>query len=255
MKISRLRRKFRFNADHAGIMTRFINEEKNWFEHLNNTKSFILKSAKGKDGGICLIIGSGWCLDVPFEELSKKFSKVILADIIHPRQIEHKIKRFTNIELLTIDVSGFLESLFNYKRDKNINKNLYDFLKEQTENSFIEKIKPDFVVSVNILSQLAYFPVEYIKRHKLASEIDLSLIRKMIEKKHLDILPKGKSVLTTDYYELEYNFEGKLMIEQDRLSVVLPKEKIVKEWIWDFDLSGNYYTRNCVKFKVAALQV
>ena len=255
MIISKLRRKFGFNADHAGIMTRYTNEEKNWFEHLNNTKNFILESAKGKSEGICLIIGSGWCLDVPFEELSKRFSKVILADIIHPRQIEHKIERFTNIELLTIDVFGFLEPLFRYRKDKNKNKNLYDFLKEQTENSFIENIKPDFVVSVNILSQLTYFPVEYIKRYKLASEIDRSLIRKMIEKRHLEILPKGKSAITTDYYELEYNFEGKLIYEQDRLSVVLPKEKIVKEWIWDFDLSGNYHTGNCVKFKVAALQV
>ncbi len=93
MTISKLRRKFGLNSDHGGIMTRFLNEEKNWFEHLNNTKKFILENATEKDGGICLIIGSGWCLDVPFEEVSKKFTKIILADIIHPRQIEHKIKK------------------------------------------------------------------------------------------------------------------------------------------------------------------
>ncbi len=145
--------------------------------------------------------------------------------------------------------------VFSYKKGKNKNKTLYYFLKEQTENLFIEKIKPDFVVSVNILSQIAYFPLEYIKKYNLASEEEQILIRKMIEKKHFEMLPKGKSVLITDYYEQEFNFDGKLMYEQNRLSVVLPKENIVKEWIWDFDLSGNYHTGTSVKFKVAALQV
>lgn len=253
MTINKLRRKFGFNRDNAGIMSRYIAEEKNWRQHIKNTKNFILESTNGINKNICLIIGSGWCLDIPFEELSKIFNKVILTDIIHPRQIEHKMKNFPNVEFETIDVSGIIEPLSRYKKNKN--QNLYNFLTDQTEDSFMKNINPDFVVSSNILSQIAYFPVEYIKKYKLASETEQISIQKYIEKQHLKMLPEGKSVLISDYYEEEFMLDGKLINEKSRIAVRLPKEKIIKEWIWDFDLSGNYYTGNPVKFKVAALRV
>ncbi len=255
MTINKIRRKFGFNADRSGIMSRYLNEEKNWFEHLNNTKDFILKNISGKNKDICLIIGSGWCLDVPVVQLSEIFKKVILADIIHPRQIEHKFRNFPGIEFITLDLTGILKPLLTYKKEKTEKQNLYTFLNKQNKVSFIEQINPDFVVSANILSQIAYFPSEYIKRYKLASENELLKIQEMIEKRHLDMLPEKKSILITDFFELEYNFSGQVIKEKNRLSFSLPKEKIIKEWTWDFDLSGNYYTGNPVKFKVAALQV
>jgi len=255
MTINKLRRKFGFGSDHAGIISRYLNEEKNWFEHLNNTKRIILENTHEKNKNICMIIGSGWCLDVPAEELSKMFNKVFLVDIIHPRQVVHKMKKFPNVEFLTLDISGFLEPLYQYKRTYQRNVYLYELLNKHDEISFIKKYNPDFVVSVNILSQLAFFPDKYIERYGLSSKKEQSLIRELIEKRHLEILPEGKSVLITDYYESEYNLNGNFIRGRERLSVPLPKEKIIKEWVWDFDLSGNYYTGNPVKFKVAALQV
>jgi len=253
MLISKLRRKFGFISDHSGIISRYFNEEKNWFEHLNNTKKIILENTQGKNN--CLIIGSGWCLDVPVVELSKIYNKVFLADIIHPGQVVHKMKRFPNIEFLTLDVSGILELLYQYKKNNEKNLSLYEFLQKYIGISFVNKYKPDFVVSVNILSQLAFFPDKYIEKYGLTSKKEQFLIRELIEKKHLEILPEGKSVLITDYYESEYSLNGNFINGHERLSVSLPKEKIIKEWVWDFDLSGNYYTGNPVRFKVAALQV
>ncbi len=253
--IKKIVKKFGFKSDQAGIISRYFNEENNWDIHLKNTKDFILESASDKNKNTCLITGSGWCLDVPVKELSEIFDKVILADIIHPREIVHKMKRFPGVEFLTLDISGILEPLYQYNK-KNIEKgHLYDFLKDHNDVSFIKECNPDFIVSANILSQLAYFPSKYIERYGLSSKKEQILIRELIEKRHLEMLPKGKSALITDYYESEYNLTGEVINENERLSILLPKEKIVKEWVWDFDLTGNYYTGNPVKFKVAALQV
>jgi len=254
IKTEKLKRKFGFVKDNIGIMSRYSEEKKNWKEHLNNTERFITEHVTEYKNGLCLILGSGWCLDVPVEELSEKFDKVIFADVIHPRQIKHKVEKIPNIELLTIDISGILEPLYLYKKQK-LNENLYEYLKKHVEIKIFDKLNPDFVASVNLLSQLSYFSTEYINMHNLASLNEQVLIKNFIEENHIEILPEGKSVLITDYYAQEYNFKGQLINEQNRLSISLPSDKIKKEWIWDFDLSGNYHTGNPVKFKVAALQV
>lgn len=253
MTINKLRRKFGFNRDNIGIISRYIIEKEKWYLHIYNTKKIILENTRNKNKDICLIVGSGWCIDVPVHELSKIFKKVILVDIVHPKQTVHKMKNFFNVEFVTKDISGILEQLIEYKNNKN--QNLYNFLRKQNEFFFIKNINPDFVVSVNILSQIAYFPLRYIKRFKLAPETELIAIQKFIEQKHLEMLPKGESLLISDYYEEEFLPDGKLINEKSRIAVQLPREKIIKEWIWDFDLTGNYYTGNPVKFKVVALQV
>ncbi len=255
IKINKIKRIYGFHSDNSGIMTRYQNEVLNWQQHLQNTKSFISASAAGKKNGTCLILGSGWCLDVPVKELAENFDTVILADIIHPRQVEHKYKKYSNVSFLTVDVTQILEPLYFYKsKDKRYHDFENDFNLLQSKD-FINDINPDYTVSANILSQLAYFPIQFIKKHHLFNEIEQDKFKELLEKFHLTSLPKGKSVVITDYYEYEYGMNGNLMNEKSRLSIPLEKEKIQKEWYWDFDLSGNYYTGNPVKFKVAALQV
>lgn len=248
-KLSKL---FGLNKDREGIITRYLNEKQNWETHLNNTKNYILNSAKNKDNGTAIILGSGWWLDLPYTELSEIFKKLILVDISHPNQIKHKAKQFPNIELITADISGTLKSIYEINKG---NKSINDFSIDANNFSLNKNIIPDFVVSLNLLNQLSYFPKQYLLQNELISEIEVVDIVKRIEQAHIKNLPKGKSCLIADFFQYEYDNKNNLVKETIRTATQLPSNPSRKEWIWDFDLSGNFINNRNVKFKVAAIQV
>ena len=66
-------RKMGYISDQEGIMKRYLNEQDKWEFHLQNTRQFILDSFKDVQIRNLAIFGSGWLLDLPLEELSKKF--------------------------------------------------------------------------------------------------------------------------------------------------------------------------------------
>ena len=249
-KLSKL---FGLNKDREGIITRYLTEKNNWDTHLINTKEFILSSAKNKKKGTAVILGSGWWLDLPYKELSKMFNKLILVDISHPNQIIHKAKKFKNIELVTADISGTFKSL--YEINKNSKKSINNFSVEINNFGLPKDFGPDFVVSLNLLNQLSYFPKTFLEKNELISEKDINNIVKQIELAHINSLPKNKSCVIADFYQYEYDFNDVLQKETIRALAELPKNASRKEWIWDFDLSGNFINNRKVKFKVAALQV
>jgi len=244
---------FGLNKDREGIIKRYIDEKQNWKKHLNNSKDFILKSTENKNKGIAIILGSGWWLDLPYEELSMIFKKLYFVDISHPNQIKHKAKQFSNIELITADISGTFKSIYEIKKQKS--KSINDFYIDINNFGLPKGIKADFIVSLNLLNQLSYFPKSFLLKNKLISKKKIKDIVKNIEQSHIDNLPKNKSCIIVDFYQYEYDFNDILQTETKRTSIKLPNNSSRKEWVWDFDLSGNFINKRKVKFKVAALQV
>ncbi|NPA45098.1 MAG: hypothetical protein GXO49_06160, partial [Chlorobi bacterium] len=245
---------FGLNKDREGIITRYLKEKNNWTPHLNNSKKYILNSAKNKKKETAVILGSGWWLDLPYIELSKMFKKLYFVDISHPNQIKHKAKQFTNIELVTADISGTFKSIYELKKKRS--SNIINDLNIDVNNFGLPKnIKADFVVSLNLINQLSYFPKAFLLKHELISENEVNDIVKKIEDTHIANLPKNKSCIIADFYQYEYDFKDVLKKESIRTLAELPKNNSRKEWIWDFDLSGNFINNRKVKFNVAALQV
>jgi len=251
-KLSKL---FGLNKDREGIITRYLNEKENWEVHIKNTKEFILKSAETKNKGTAVILGSGWWLDLPFEELSKLFKNLYFVDISHPNQIKHKSKQFLNIELITADISGTFKSIYKISKKKNSEITPSNFKININNFGLPKDLKIDFLVSLNLLNQLSYFPKNYLLRNELVSENDAKKIVKEIEQKHIFSLLKNKSCIIADFFQYEYDFNDVLQKETIRTLAEFPKNVSIKEWIWDFDLSGNFIKNRKVKFKVAALQV
>ena len=252
-KSKKLSRKFGFNKDREGLITRYLNEPENWKYHIDNTKKYIISSAKNKNKECCIILGSGWWLDIPIDELHERFNELIFIDISHPNQIKKKAEKYPKVKLITADISGVLGVIQEKQLYKTGN------LPAEIDNAFnfdlIKKNKPDFVVSLNILSQIAFFPIKYLQNKKNIFGTEADKLGEYIEKKHLEILPKDKSCIITDYYQYEYDFKDNLLSEQKRLKTELLHNATLKEWIWDFDMSGNCISGRKVKFKVAALQV
>jgi len=95
-----------FLSDQEGIMTRYLKEKENWDEHLEKSREYILKSVGNKKLSTISILGSGWLLDVPLEELTIQFQKVILVDIFHPPQILHKVRNMPRVKTMEMDITG-----------------------------------------------------------------------------------------------------------------------------------------------------
>lgn len=248
INIKKVRRKFGFSKDKEGLITRYLQEKQNWQSHIDHSKEFILKTAESKKKELCIVLGSGWLLDIPIIELSNLFRKVQLRDISHPSQIIHKFRKYNNIEFVDVDITGVLSQILkrNYHSEKLSDINF--------SNQFQYDVKPDFVISANILSQLSFFPKVHLQRLDFDGKDEIIEFAKNIERTHINNLPRNKSCLISEYRQFTYDKNDKLVFEENRLLIDLP-DKRKDEWIWDFDLSGNFKTNKKVRFKVAALQV
>lgn len=243
-------RKMAYTSDREGIIERYIREKENWDEHLHKSKAYILEAAENMKKGTCLVLGSGWWLDVPTEELASRFDKLIFADITHPAQIKHKARKYPNLELIETDISCYAESLYQAVRKKRP-------LPEVPENcnfGFPKDFRPDYVVSPNLLSQVGGLMEEFLQKKAHYSEKEINTAVFKLEEAHLKMLARGKSCLIVDYKEEKYDLKTKKTECGNRLEINLPSGENTREWIWDFDLSGNYFTNAQLRFHVRAFR-
>jgi len=224
--------------DQQGIMNRYYNEQESWNAHLSKSKDFILKSAKDKNKGKVVVLGSGWLLDLPLDELSSQFEEVVLIDINHPKPVLHKIKKYSNVYAVNADITGGLIELF-YSNRKKLKK----------ENSLILPINQyqfhlpndaDFVISLNILCQLHIILIDYLKKIIASDSIDYSLLEKQIQESHLNILPKNKTCIITDIEEEIISPEDVLIGVNPLLHIKLPEGNFSEQWQWKFDNRMTY---------------
>ena len=246
-------RKFGFKKDQQGIINRYLRENGGWDSHLNNTKNFILKCSENKEKNSCVILGSGWLLDVPIEQLIDSFEQIYLIDIVHPRQIIHKYKKQTNIIFIETDIAGYIETVYFFLKEKKKQKAALTEIQQHYTNEFSEIIKnASMVVSVNILNQLDILICDYIAKTNIYSKEEIYLFRKLIQQKHLELLPANKSCIITDYEELNYNDQMQLTQQKPLVHVHLPNNKETVKWRWNFDMNKTYHNNYKTVFKVMA---
>lgn len=250
----RILKKLNYFSDQRGIFERYLNEAESWNIHLEKTKNSIITAAQKTSKNSCAILGSGWLLDIPVEQLAEQFKEVYLFDIIHPSQIKHKLSKLRNIKFVEIDITGgaiqqIYDSVQMYKSYKK-RKELKDFI----ITGFQYAKEFDFVASVNILSQLDQILINYIKNYNLYSDDELKVFSQIVQQKHLETLPEGKTCLITDVKEIILDKNDKIEHEKQILSVELPTEKIFSEWQWHFD-KFNYYPNKKVVFQVVAFEL
>ncbi|HSH51101.1 MAG TPA: hypothetical protein VK982_05175 [Bacteroidales bacterium] len=246
--------KMKYLSDQKGIINRYIREKDGWDEHNNKCKNFILKSAESKINGKAVILGSGWLLDVPLKELSEEFEEVLLIDINHPPQVLKKIEQYKNVSTQKSDITG---GLIDYvyqtvKTDK----------KEKTKTLltagklFSYSLPPavDFVVSLNVMTQLNILLTDYMKTSKLYTDRELQQFALQVQEAHVNILPKEKSCLITEFEEELYDNDGQLIGVNPLIFVDLPESKLPEtKWKWKFDSAMNYREDAKTWFNVVAI--
>jgi hypothetical protein len=245
----RVLKRMGYLADQQGIINRYLREQGGWDEHLYRCRNYIIESVKRRKPELITILGSGWLLDIPLEELAEGGTRINLVDINHPAQVRRKVQQFSNVELVEYDITGgLIETIWKEAGKPGFN----------LPGMVIPALKPDFdcgmILSVNILTQLDMLLAEYLAKYPGLKHGDIRHFRKGIQDSHLGFLQSVDSLLITDWGE-EIWSDGELSSSSDLLFTGLPQGNNTEEWKWEFDTNGLYYSGKKVIFRVLATEL
>lgn len=251
---ARILRKMGYKADSQGIIDRFINVNGTWEGHLRHTRNFILKAVAGKKIENLAIYGSGWLLDLPLDELSAMAGQVWLYDTVHPAQIIHQLRRYTNVTAVAADITG--GSIINaYLAVRGYKKQRQRISPEQLCNMTFQPIViPDYTISLNLLSQIGGMISDYLKQYIPFSVEEIEKINCLLQQSHLCLLLPGRSCLITDVKELSYDDADQPTGAIESINCQLPPASYSESWEWQFDPQGGYTPGHKTVLQVVAIE-
>jgi hypothetical protein len=241
-----------FVNDQDGIIDRYAREKYYWDIHLNKSKQTILEAVAIHKPSTLAILGSGWLLDVPLEELSKKCSMIYLYDIVHPSQIKHRVSKFTNVAIIEADITGgSIQKAWNEVQQWKKEGGNFD-ITNIPGDGFIPHQQTDMVISLNILNQLDILICDYLLESTTLQNEDVETLRKNIQQRHIESLQKQAFCLISDIEETVTDIKTKAVTTRSLLQASLPESMNQNQWEWQFDSTGNYYEGKQVTFHVQA---
>lgn len=217
-------------AEQVAIWARHRRQRQAWAEHLTRARALCLMAAEAcAQRRTALVLGAGVLLDVPLERLSALFARVVLADMAFLPATVRLAKRLGNVELVTADLSGCLDTLPDAQA-----------LARRTPAPRLDLSLGlpglDFVHSANLLSQLPLHAVAALYKQGLrppACEEDIEAFAASLVTAHvcaLRALPCPAS-LVADTCERTLADDGTLHGEIDLLyGVPLPLQG--ETWTW-----------------------
>jgi hypothetical protein len=235
-----------------GLIYRHLNEEGGWNTHLARSRDFILRSIGIVKPSVVTVLGSGWLLDLPLQEISGQDIQINLVDIVHPPEVKRQVSGIKNVILREDDVTGGLinevwakagyRSFYNKLRSlDDINMTVYD-----------PEYEVGMVISLNILTQLETLPLRLLLKKSVVDEGSYLRFRRNIQENHILFLKKHRSVLISDLSELMTLNSGRT---DEKISILaeIPGSVYKEEWTWDFDLRGSDYYQKKSVLRVIAL--
>ena len=247
-------RRMGYFDDQSGIMRRYQRERDHWDTHLLHTRQFAIQAMQGKNRTSAAVLGSGWLLDVPLEELSRYFEKVKLYDVRHPRKVKKQVYPLGNVELRECDISGFAQPVYQYVQQ-------YRNCKERPPVNVIQPqttwdmAEFDFVFSCNILNQLDILLVDYLVQFFELSHEETVVFRSNVQQHHIDLLPRGRSCLVADYEEITCAPDDREISRKTSVHHPIIQHPDARRWTWDFDTKMTYYDGKKTFFKVMGVEV
>lgn len=188
-----------------------------WAEHQSNTKDTILSSVPD-NCRTAVVLGAGHCLDVPLRDLSDRCERLILVDAVRLRGLRLP----ANAEYRLIDVHGAAEKLY---RGESLWRRPHSALR-----SFETA---DYVISVNLLSQLPIMILRSVARRGLSTPIFEHGLSGQIMRDHvrdLTALP-GRTLLVADSSRVTRNSHGAI-VERENLAAQALLRAPERHWIW-----------------------
>ena len=246
---TRMFRKMGYFDDQSGIIRRYHREHEHWDAHLTNTQQFVLETMQEKNRKPAAVLGSGWLLDVPVEEMSRYFEKLYLFDIRHPASVKKQLKHLDNVEFRVCDLSCFARPVYQYAKQYRKTKNRPPISDIQPQTS-LNLNDFDFVFSCNILNQLDILLIDYLAQFFDLSHEETVVFRSNIQQHHIDMLPRNRSCMVADYEEITFSPEGKEISRKTSIYHPIVQCPDARRWTWEFDTKMTYYKDKMTFFEV-----
>jgi len=233
----RMFRRMGYFDDQSGIIRRYRREREHWDIHLKNTR----QSAA--------VLGSGWLLDVPVDEMSRYFEKLYLYDLRHPVAVKKQAHLLSNVELRVCDISCFARPVYQYTKQ----------YRNRKERPSINTIQPqtvldlsgfDFVFSCNILNQLDILLIDYLAQFFDLSHDEMLAFSSNVQHNHIDMLPRNRSCMVADYEEIVSSPDGTEISRKTSVHHPIIHRPDIQRWIWKFDTKMTYYKDRKTFFEV-----
>jgi len=207
---------------------------KQWSSHLQNTKTIIEKSSREiPHPNEVIVLGSGLLLDVPIELLAEHFTHVYLVDVVHLNKVKKMVKKFSNVELVEHDVTGFSEKLEKITATETYFEASIPCLSSNTS----------LVISTNMLSQIAFIIGNYAKNKLAFNKEQLDDLARKVVQDHINMLLKvsTKVCLISDI-ERTYHDEQKHLKERMNVIMDVSLPKPDETWSWNLAPKGEMET-------------
>ena len=217
-----------------------------WQPHLDHTRAVLLESAaQCVQRRSALIVGSGLLFDVPLEELSRQFERVVLVDIAHLWSVHRRAIRLANVHLTPLDVTGVVERCHAMARERSDGP-----LPQRPVDCFAGE-HFDLVASLNVLSQLPVVPNGYLSRHlRLVTDARIREFSRALVTHHLDWLCsfQGIACLVTDLERMHVDDCRTVSAERSLWGIQLPDGG--RTWLWDLAPRPEMYIDVDVRHRV-----
>lgn len=251
--INHIIKRMGFVRDQEGIMNRYLREQPNWKTHLARTRKFIKGSFTDHPAESVAVLGSGWLLDIPLNDLCRRFKRVNLVDIHHPPQIRRKTRDYHQVELVTADLSGgAVQQLWEIRKKKTYSP-AAGRLDEIRLEPPLTDLQADAYISVNLLNQLDILLCDYLKKNDYFQQEMLTGFRSRIQSFHLEWITEIPGCLITDTVEVNVDRKGNETVKS-LLYTTLPAGFRSEQWNWEFDTRKTYRTGNRTRMQVRAVE-
>lgn len=198
-----------------------------WAGHRARSRQAILRAAETAPGRrTAVVLGSGRLLDVPLAELAARFRSVVLVDAVHPLHARWQARRFPNVRLEAMDVTGCLDALPRWRPG--------EALPRPQPCPLIHREDVDFVVSLNLLSQLGVLPGEWIERRAGTAGPDAArAFSAALTRAHLDDLARCRArvCLIGDVEWWRAMADG-TVVERSSSIDGIAAPPAIEEWVW-----------------------
>jgi hypothetical protein len=217
----------------VALQSRFSRCKNAWNSHIENCHGAILEALGlkkiPKKLGAVLVVGSGPLYEIPYKELLEHTEKLVLLDVVHPRNVQRLARKELKIQLLTHDVTGFATVASDEDKVRRL-----EFSPPSID---FGGMKFDAVISANILSQLALEPFASAKKKKWkwAGDNYFDKLARKMSADHgvwLKSLGARDTLIFSDIERIYFDKSGQ-ETERAVSACQMPLGLLVKEWNWE----------------------
>lgn len=222
-----------------------------WAGHLEESKNSVRRTMQEcRTRRKAMVFGSGMLLDFPLQEMAEAFDELFLVDLVHLRSVRRAVRRWKNIRLVTADIIGVSERLFQNGKQGISQLPTPTPLLPETDN------RTDLVVSLNLLSQLPVMPAQYAESKMHIDPAKLSAWKDQIIQSHYQALTGLTCpVCLISDYEIERRARDGTVLDRSSTIGDMHLLRTDSKWLWEIAPLGECSRKFSFWRRVAAIHL